>query len=120
MSIILETYFVISGVKQNGERVFYATDIHSGGWPYWTDLIKNAQTFVSLKNLPIVSTSSYLQQGIDKIEILKLESVATVYDQHSITEELTAEANQEIAKIQKKLEERLSELNVVMESGLYD
>ena len=36
-SFTIKTVYVLSGIRKTGERVYFAIDSHSGGYPYWSE-----------------------------------------------------------------------------------
>ncbi len=106
---ISKTY-VLSAINKKGERVYFDTDAHSGGYPYWSTYASSAKKFDSLEKIPTIGTKDYMRNDVTVIEVLEVEMRAKVVESTELVSEARAKAEAEIAKIQKELARKISML----------
>ena len=99
--------YQLSAVKADETRVWFDTDPHSGGYPYWSTWHNN-RTFDSLDKIPTLREDDYMRRDVVRVEILEVEIVARVVDSTVIVSAAKAKAMAEIQAIQKELEKKLS------------
>lgn len=106
---ISKTY-VLSAIKKSGERVYYDTDAHSGGYPYWSTYAGSAKKFDSLEKIPTFGPKDYMRNDVTVIEVLEVKMQAKVIESTELVSEAKAKAMAEIAKIEKELARKISML----------
>lgn len=106
---ISKTY-VLSAINKKGERVYYDTDQHSGGWPYWSTWASTAKKFDSLEKIPTFKAGDYMRNEVVTIEVLEVKQQAKVIQTTELVSEARAKAEAEIAKIQKELAQKIAML----------
>ena len=110
MSIKLKTSFLISGIKPDNSRVYYAIDSHSGGYPYWASYTAAAKEFESATAVERLGKDDFMRKEVIKIEVLRVELEATVVGTEEMVSEAKAKAMAEIAAIEKQLQEKTKAL----------
>lgn len=110
MSIKLSTKYILSAIKADRSRVFYAIDSHSGGYGYWASYPGAAKEFDSAIKIDQLSTDDYLRKEVIKIEVLRVETMADIVSTEEIVSEAKAQAMAEIAVIEKQLQEKTKAL----------
>jgi hypothetical protein len=100
--------YVLSAINKAGERVYYDTDSHSGGWPYWSTSDYNIKQFTSLDKIPTIGATDYLRQGVTRIEVLEIKFQAKVIESTEMVSEARAKAMAEIAKIEAELARKIA------------
>lgn len=108
--ITLGTKFIISGIKADNSRVYYAIDSHSGGYPYWSNWEGSAKEFEEVVNVYQIGKDDYMRKDVIKIEVLKVESIASIVSTEEIVSAAKAKAMAEIDEIQRTLNEKTAEL----------
>ena len=101
--------YQLSAVKADGTRVWWDTDSHSGGYPYWSTWHNN-RTFDSLDKIPVLGGEDYMRKDVILIEVLEVEITGRVVDSTEIVSVAKAKAMAEIEAIQKELEKKLATL----------
>jgi len=99
--------YQLSAVKADGTRVWWDTDSHSGGYPYWSTWHNN-RTFDSLDKIPVLGGEDYMRKDVILIEVLEVEITGRVVDSTEIVSAAKAKAMAEIEAIQKTLLQKLS------------
>lgn len=103
--------YVLSAIKKDGSRVYYDTDPHSGGYPYWgTDYNGRRPSFDTLDKIPTFSGTDYMRKEVVSIEVLEVKIQAKVVESTEIVSEARAKAMAEIAKIEKELAHKIAML----------
>ena len=102
--------YVLSAIESNGKRGFYAIDSHSGGYPYWSNNLRSAELVDSLDKLDTMDNVSYLRNNVVSIEVLKIETTATVVSTEEIVSAARAKALAEIAEIEDLLRTKTAAL----------
>lgn len=102
-TFIISKSYVLSAIKQNGDRVYYDTDAHSGGYPYWSTIPTIAKRFKELDKIPTLKGTDYMRVDVIKFEVLEVECQATIISCSEIVSVVKATAMAEIAKIEKEL-----------------
>ena len=105
--------YVLSAINKKGERVYYDTDSHSGGWPYWSTWTSIKQEFASLDKVPVIKPTDYMYKEVNTIEVLEVTHKAKVIQTTDLVSEARAKAEAEIAKIQKELAQKIAMLEGV-------
>lgn len=99
--------YQLSAVKADGTRVWWDTDSHSGGYPYWSTWHNN-RTFDSLDKIPVLGGEDYMRKDVILIEVLEVEITGRVVDSTEIVSVAKAKAMAEIEAIQKTLLQKLA------------
>jgi hypothetical protein len=105
--------YVLSAINKKGERVYYDTDDHSGGWPYWSTFTSIRKEFASLDKVPVIKPTDYMYKEVKTIEVLEVSYKAKVIQTTELVSEARAKAEAEIAKIQKELAQKIAMLEGV-------
>lgn len=109
-AFLINKTYQLSGVKPDDSRVYYDTDYHSGGYPYWTDSSKRAKTFDVLDKVPSVRGDDYMVTGMKAIEVLEVTTYAKVISTSDLVSVARAKAEVEIAEIEKQLAAKIAAL----------
>jgi hypothetical protein len=102
--------YVLSAIKKDGTRVYYDTDAHSGGYPYWSTYASNCKRFDVLDKIPTFTGADYMRTDVVSIEVLEVKMQAKVIESTEIVSEAKAKAMTEIAKIKKELARKIAML----------
>jgi len=105
--------YVLSAINKAGERVYYGTDSHSGGYPYWSTSDYAIKQFNSLDKIPTFSGTDYMRRDVVSIEVLEIKVQAKVVSTTEIVSEARARAEAEITEIRKELARKLALLEDV-------
>ena len=70
--------YVLSAINKEGQRVYYDTDAHSGGHPYWSTSDYDIEQFDSLDEIPTISGTDYMRRNVVSIEVLEIKLQAKV------------------------------------------
>jgi hypothetical protein len=105
--------YVLSAINKKGERVYYDTDSHSGGYPYWSTFTSIRKEFASLDKVPVIKPTDYMYKDVNTIEVLEVTHRAKVIQTTELVSEARAKAEAEIAKIQKELAQKIAMLEGV-------
>lgn len=106
----ISTAYIMSAIDKAGKRVYYDTDAHSGGYPYWSTYPSSCKRFDSLDKIPTFSGTDYMRRDVVSIEVLEVKYQAKVVQTTEIVSEARAKAMAEIAKIEKDLAHKLAML----------
>jgi hypothetical protein len=106
---IKKTY-ALSAIDKAGERVYYDTDAHSGGYPYWSPWLNQHKTFDSLDKIPTFSSTDYMRRDVVSIQVLEVEIRAQVVQTTELVSEAKARAMAEIERIQQDLDKKVAAL----------
>lgn len=100
----IETYYVISGVsKKDQSVVFYSVDVHSGGYPYWSTRLSQAEKWETMLTVPMSVENIMFDQVVD-IAVSQIDSAITrrtpldQYKKHRLQSELDS--------LEKQIEEK--------------
>jgi hypothetical protein len=102
--------YALSAIDKAGKRVYYDTDSHSGGYPYWSPWLNQHKTWKSLDEIPTFSSTDYMRQDVVSIEVLEVEIQARVVQTTEIVSEVRAKAMAEIAKLEQELRRKVAML----------
>ena len=102
--------YSLSAIDKAGKRVYYDTDSHSGGYPYWSPYFNQFKTWESLDKVPTFSSTDYMRRDVTSIEVIQVEIRAKVVSTTEIVSEAKAKAMAEIDKIQKELTRKIAQL----------
>jgi hypothetical protein len=102
--------YALSALDKAGKRVYYDTDSHSGGYPYWSPFFNQHKTWDSLDKIPTFSGTDYMRRDVTSIEVVEVEVQAKVVQTTEIVSEARAKAMAEIAKIEKELARKIAML----------
>ena len=102
--------YQLSAIDKAGKRVYYDTDAHSGGYPYWSTWATSAKRFDSLEKIPTFSGTDYMRKEVTRIEVLEVKQQAKIVQTTEIVSEAKAKAMAEIAKIEKELARKIAML----------
>lgn len=102
--------YALSAVDKAGQRVYYHTDSHSGGYPYWSPYWSQDKTWDSLDKIPTFSSTDYMRRDVVSIEVLEVKVQAKVVQTTEIVSEARAKAMAEIAQIEKELARKIAML----------
>jgi hypothetical protein len=106
---IKKTY-ALSAIDRAGKRVYFDTDSHSGGYPYWSPYWSQDKTWDSLDKIPTFGSTDYMRRDVTSIEVLEVEVQARVVQTTEIVSEAKAKAMIEIDKIQQELTRKIAQL----------
>ena len=104
--------YMLTAINKAGQRVYYDTDSHSGGYPYWSTFYNN-RTFDTLDKIPTFSGTDYMRRDVTTIEVLEVKIQGKIVQTTEIVSEARAKAEAEIAKIQKELAHKIAMLEGV-------
>lgn len=104
----IKEVYLLSAIDKKGERVYFAIDQHSGGYPYWSTYVSSAAEFKSLTQIPDIGRTDYMRNGVTCIDVLKVVHQATVVESTEIISRAKAKALAEIEKIQKDLASKIA------------
>ena len=79
--------YVLSAINKEGQRVYYDTDSHSGGYPYWSTSDYDIEQFDSLDEIPTFSGTDYMRRNVVSIEVLEIKLQAKVVQTTKIMSE---------------------------------
>ena len=102
--------YVLSAIKKDGSRVYYDTDAHSGGYPYWSPGGYTLKQFHELDKIPTFKADDYMRREVTSIEVLEVKYQARVVQSTEVVSEVKAKAMIEIAKIEKELARKIAAL----------
>lgn len=105
--------YALSAIDKAGKRVYYDTDSHSGGYPYWSSYYNQHKTWETLDKIPTFSGTDYMRREVVSIEVIEVKIQAKVVQTTEIVSEARAKAEAEIAKIQKELAHKIAMLEGV-------
>lgn len=105
--------YALSAIDKAGKRVYYDTDSHSGGYPYWSPYYNQHKTWETLDKIPTFSGTDYMRREVVSIEVIEVKIQAKVVQTTEIVSEARAKAEAEIAKIQKDLAHKIAMLEGV-------
>ena len=100
--------YALSAIDKTGKRVYYDTDSHSGGYPYWSPWLDQHKTWDELDKIPTFSSTDYMRQDVVSIEVLEIEIQARVVQTTEIVSEVRAKAMAEIAKLEAELNRKVA------------
>jgi hypothetical protein len=100
--------YALSAIDKAGKRVYYDTDSHSGGYPYWSPWLDQHKTWDELDKIPTFSSTDYMRQDVVSIEVLEVEIQARVVQTTEIVSEVRAKAMAEIEKLELELRRKVS------------
>ena len=102
--------YALSAIDKAGKRVYYDTDSHSGGYPYWSPYFNQFKTWETLDKIPTFNSTDYMRRDVTSIDVIEVEVRAKVVSTTEIVSEARAKAEAEIAKIQKELSRKIAML----------
>jgi hypothetical protein len=102
--------YALSAIDKAGRRVYYDTDSHSGGYPYWSPYFNQHKTWDALDKIPTFSSTDYMRKDVTAIEVLEIKVQAKVVSTTEIVSEARAKAMAEIAKIEQELRKKVAAL----------
>jgi hypothetical protein len=102
--------YALSAIDKAGKRVYYDTDSHSGGYPYWSPWLNQHKTWDALDKIPTFSSTDYMRQDVVSIEVLEVEIQARVVQTTEIVSEVRAKAMAEIEKLEQELRRKVAML----------
>jgi hypothetical protein len=102
--------YALSAIDKAGKRVYYDTDAHSGGYPYWSSYFNQHKTWESLDKVPTFSGADYMRSEVTSIEVLEVEVQAKVVESTELVSEAKAKAMIEIERIQQELRKKVAAL----------
>ena len=105
--------YALSAINKQGQRVYYDTDSHSGGYPYWSTFPSCRKEFATLDKVPVIKPTDYMYKEVNTIEVLEITHKAKVIQTTELVSEARAKAEAEIAKIQKELAQKIALLEGV-------
>jgi hypothetical protein len=100
--------YALSAINKAGERVYYDTDSHSGGYPYWSPYFARGKTWESLDKIPTFSDTDYMRRDVTRIEVLEVKIQAKIVESTEMVSEARAKAMAEIAKIEAELARKIA------------
>lgn len=102
--------YMLTAINKAGLRVYYDTDAHSGGYPYWSPYYNGSRTFDSLEKIPTFSGTDYMRKEAVRIEVLEIKVQAKIVESTEMVSEAKAKAMAEIAQIEKELARKIAML----------
>jgi hypothetical protein len=105
--------YALSAIDKAGKRVYYDTDSHSGGYPYWSPFFNQHKSWESLDKIPTFSSTDYMRRDVTSIEVLEVKVQAKVVQTTEIVSEARAKAMAEISKIERELAQKIASLEGV-------
>jgi hypothetical protein len=102
--------YALSAIDKAGKRVYYDTDSHSGGYPYWSPYFGSHKTWESLDKIPTFSGTDYMRKDVNSIEVLEVKIQAKVVSTTEIVSEVRAKAMAEIEKLEQELRRKVAML----------
>jgi hypothetical protein len=105
--------YALSAIDKTGKRVYYDTDSHSGGYPYWSTSFNQRKTWESLDKIPTIGPKDYMRNEVTSIEVLEVKVQAKIVSSTELVSEAKAKAMAEIDKIQKELARKISALETM-------
>ena len=109
-SFTIKKAYALSAIDKAGKRVYYDTDSHSGGYPYWSPFLDQHKTWETLDKIPTIGTKDYLKDEVTRIEILEVKIQAKVVQTTEIVSEVRAKAMAEIEKLEQELRRKVAML----------
>ena len=109
-TFIISKAYILSAIKKDGSRVYYDTDAHSGGYPYWSTYANSCKRFEVLDKIPTFTGTDYMRTDVVSIEVLEVKMQAKVIESTEMVSEAKAKAMAEIAKIEKELARKIAML----------
>ena len=109
-TFIIKRAYALSAIDKAGKRVYYDTDSHSGGYPYWSPWLDQHKTWDELDKIPTFSSTDYMRQDVISIEVLEVEIQARVVQTTEIVSEVRAKAMAEIEKLEQELRRKVAML----------
>lgn len=100
--------YALSAIDKAGKRVYYDTDSHSGGYPYWSPYLNQHKVWESLDKIPTFGGTDYMRRDVTSIEVLEVKIQAKIVQTTEIVSEARAKAMAEIDKIQKELAHKIA------------
>jgi hypothetical protein len=107
-TFIIKRAYALSAIDKAGKRVYYDTDSHSGGYPYWSPWLDQHKTWDELDKIPTFSSTDYMRQDVISIEVLEVEIQARVVQTTEIVSEVRAKAMAEIEKLEQELRRKVA------------
>jgi hypothetical protein len=104
----IKSAYALSAIDKAGKRVYYDTDSHSGGYPYWSPWLNQHKTWDALDKIPTFSSTDYMRQDVVSIEVLEIEIQARVVSTTEIVSEVRAKAMAEIEKLELELRRKVA------------
>lgn len=109
---IVNTNFIIMGINKKGEKVYYAVDRSSGGYPYWTSYWSAVEKFTDIdKATRTCSIHGYMAEQVSTFQVMKLEEILCPFSVTNAKDELTKAAEAQMEEIRLKLKDQMSALN---------
>jgi hypothetical protein len=102
--------YALSAIDKAGKRVYYDTDSHSGGYPFWSPYMNQHKTWDELDKIPTFSSTDYMRRDVASIEVLEVKVQAKVVSTTEIVSEVRAKAMAEIAKLELELRRKVAML----------
>jgi hypothetical protein len=102
--------YVITAIDANGDTVFYASDSHSGGYPFWSSY--NYKTFhIEPDVVKLFGTDSYMYNNIVKISVCEIQlNPVFEFSPHDAEKIMKMQAKAEIENKINELQKQLKEL----------
>lgn len=104
----LSKYYLLSAVNKLGERVYYDTDSHSGGYPYRSTSETGCKKFEVLDKIPTLKGTDYMRKDVVRVEVLEVKQQAKIVQSTEMISEARARAMAEIAKIEQELARKIA------------
>ena len=102
--------YALSAIDKAGKRVYYDTDSHSGGYPYWSPFLNQHKVWESLDKIPTFGSTDYMRRDVTSIEVLEIKVQAKVVSTTEIVSEVRAKAMAEIEKLEQELRRKVAML----------
>lgn len=102
--------YALSAIDKAGKRVYYDTDSHSGGYPYWSPYFNQHKVWEALDKIPSFGSTDYMRRDVTRIEVLEVKVQAKIVESTELVSEARAKAMAEIAQIEKELARKVAML----------
>lgn len=105
MSDLSDTY-VVAATNNENERVYYAIDHHSGGYPYWSTSFGHRKEFTKLDAAIRAATFKYDDYMIRSIHDVRVGVTKTTFvelDSNTVAEEQKKAALEKLTEDERRL-----------------
>lgn len=108
-TFVIKQAYQLTAINKADQRVYYDTDSHSGGYPYWSTS-PNTVMFDTLEKIPVFKSNDYMRRNVVRIEVLDVTHQARIVQSTELVSDAQACAQAEISKIQQKLAHKIAAL----------
>ena len=109
-TFVISKKYRLSGIyKEDGARVYYDTDSHSGGYPYWSSFGQYKE-FNSLDKVPTLKADDPMLQQVTSVEVLEVTTSARVISKEEMISDAKAKVISKIQQLQSDLDKEIAAL----------